>query len=115
MEADFVAAFAANELPDGDLEVLGLEVPEGDVYGADRAGEDGAAEGGDAVEVLPMVLGAEGVLADEVAAEGLDYLVHRVGVTPAGGLAVADEAVLGGDADELRAAHEERLDFGDLE
>ena len=51
--------------------------------------DDCAAEGRHAVEVLPVVFDAEGVLADEVVFENLDDALHGRGIAPAGGLAYA--------------------------
>src|SRR5438105_4988352 len=61
-----LAGLAAEEVVDGGVEGLALDVPEGDVDGGDGGHGDGAASPiGSAVEVLPDVFGLEGVAAYE--------------------------------------------------
>ena len=72
VDASFVAHFAAEKLVGGHAEVLAGDVPEGDIDGAERAHDGGAAEVAPTVEVLPVVLDAQGILTDQVALEGLD-------------------------------------------
>ena len=61
-----LAGLAAEEVVDGGVEGLALDVPEGDVDGGDGGHGDGAAPPvGSAIEVLPDVFGLEGVAADE--------------------------------------------------
>ena len=54
--------------------MLAGDIPEGDVDRAQRAHDGRAAEVGPAVEVLPVVLDPQRVLADQVALEGLHGL-----------------------------------------
>ena len=72
VDAGFVAHFSAEKLVGGHAEVLAGDIPEGDVDGAERAHDGGAAEVAPAVEVLPVVLDAQGILADQIALEGFD-------------------------------------------
>src|SRR5918912_58473 len=81
----------AEELVDGGAEVLAGDVPEGDVDGAEGAHDGGAAEVGGAVEVLPVVLDAERVLADQVAAEFAHDGCGRLEEPPGAGLAEPDQ------------------------
>ena len=104
MEPDFVARVAAEEVPDGGLVSLSFYVPQGDIDGADGAGQSGASEGSHAVHVLPVVLDARGVLADEVFAALLGDGVGGLHVGPAGRLPDAVSAVVGSDADDVMAA-----------
>src|SRR5207249_3088168 len=61
-----LTGLAAEEVVDGDVEGLALDVPEGDVDGGDGGHGDGAAPPvGSAIEILPDVFGLEGVSADE--------------------------------------------------
>ena len=72
VDTRFVAHLAAEKLVGRDTEMFAGDVPEGDVDRAERAHDGGAAEVAPAVEVLPVVLDAERVLADQVAFEGVD-------------------------------------------
>src|SRR5207302_11478610 len=87
VQAHLVAAAAAEQLPDRRLQPLALEVPERDVDRADRAADDVPAERGHPVEVLPVVLDAHRVLADEVWREALHDLIDRLRVAPGRALA----------------------------
>ncbi len=61
-----LAGLAAEEVVDGSVEGLALDVPEGDVDGGDGGHGDGAAPPvGSAIEVLPDVFGLEGIAADD--------------------------------------------------
>ena len=91
--------------------MFAFDVPQRDVDGGDGAHDGGASEGGHAVEVLPVVFDAQGVLADEVVFEDVDDGLDGGGVAPAGGLAEAGEAGVGGDADYVTVADEEGFDF----
>ena len=71
VDAGFVAHFSAEKLIGWHAEMLAGDVPEGDVDGAERAHYGGAAKVAPAVEVLPVVFDAKGVLADQIAFESL--------------------------------------------
>ena len=61
-----LAGLAAEQVVDGRVEGLALDVPEGDVDGGDGGHGDGAATPvGSAIEILPDVFGLEGIAADE--------------------------------------------------
>ena len=109
----------AEELVHRHAEGLGLHVPQRELDPRDRLGGDAAgALPRHAVEVPVDPLDRAGVLADQ---DGLE-VPHRahdaVRIAPVGALAVAGEAGVGPDGDELPGApprvDDERLDAGDL-
>ena len=94
VDADFVAEFAAEHLPDGDAPGLAGEVPAGDFEGADAAGLSGVAA--ELLESAEDFFDIAGVFAEDAAFE-------HGGVGSAGGVAdfaVADESLVGVDFDE---------------
>ena len=73
VKANAVAAGAAEELIDRHAERLALDVPEGDLDGANGAGQHRAAPPARAaIHRLPQAFDAGGVLADQVARQRLD-------------------------------------------
>ena len=114
VQANFVADVAAQQLPHRHLEVLALDVPEGDIHGRDGSHDGRTPEGSHAVEVLPVVFDAEGILADEVFFEDIDDALHGGGIAPAGGLTDAGQARVRGDADDVAVADEEGFDLFDF-
>ena len=101
VDEDAFAAPAAEEVVDGGVERLALDVPESDVDGGDGGHGDGAsAPVGSAVEVLPDVLGLEGVTADD-AGEDVVLEVGGDGELAAveGGVAEAIDPFVGVDAE----------------
>lgn len=111
VQANFVAAVATEEFPDRDLEVFAFDVVQGDVHCADGTAERGAAKGGHAVEVLPVVFYAHGVLSDEVFFEDFGDGLDGFGIAPAGGSANAGDAGVGGEADDIAVAEQEVFDL----
>ncbi len=75
VQADLIAALAAQQLPDRRLEALAFEVPQGDVHRADRAADDVAAKRRQAIQVLPVVFDPHRILADEILGKRLHHLV----------------------------------------
>ena len=61
-----------------------------------------------------MVLDCSRVFADEVFAERPDVFGGCAGVLPVAGFTVADDVLIGVDADEEVAVGEDRFDLGDL-
>ena len=116
---DLVAGGAAEELVDGDVQGLALDVPQCQVDGADGGhGHRPAAPVGAAVEVLPGVFDpvrvpaqqCRGEVVAEVAGDGEFAAVE-------GGVAPADDAIVGGDlqGDEVAAgAGDEDVDVDDF-
>ena len=116
MQADFVPAVAAEQLPDGHLKVLGFDVVEGNVDGADRAAKHCAAKGRHAVEVLPVVFDTHRVLSDEVFFENGDHALDRFGIAPTSRGADAGNAAVCGETHDIAVAEEEvfeSVDFHD--
>ena len=99
VQPDPVPAVPTEQFPDRNPEVLALDVPQGDVDGADGPGQGASPEGRHAVEILPVMLDAERVLPDQVVFEPLHDLVHGFGITPAGRLSHPGKAAVGPDAD----------------
>src|SRR5262245_47079279 len=114
MQSHPIAILATQQLPDGSLQKLPLDIPQRDVDGADRTAQYGAAEWSHAVEVLPMPLDLARIFSDQILTKRLYYCVDGRWVGPARGLPEPDEPVLGGDADKVCAAEHERLDLGEL-
>jgi hypothetical protein len=116
VDPDPVAGGAAEQLVDGCVEVLAGDVPQRLVHAGERGHEDRAApEEGRAVDVLPVVLDAERVLADQVVADLGDRGHPRAGLALERGLAPPHQPVVGRDLDEPRpGAGVELLDFRDL-
>ena len=77
-----VAGLAAEQLVDRHAEVLARDVPERDVDGAERAHDRRAAEVARAVQVLPVVLDPQRVLADQVVRELVDDRFGRLQDSP---------------------------------
>ena len=102
VEAHLLAHGAAEQLPHGHAQVLALDVPEGLVDATDRGHLHGpAAEELLAIEDLPEVLDAMGVLPHDQRREVLDGAEHPAGLDLEAGLTPADEAGLVGlDAHE---------------
>ena len=109
-----VPGLAAHELVHGHAEVLSGDVPEGDVEGADRAHDGGAAKVAEPVHVLPVVLDAQRVLADQVASELVDGRLRRLEEAPRARLADARQPCVGVDLREQVPVDRYRLDGGDL-
>ena len=114
VDAAAVAHVSAEELVDGYFEVLAGNVPEGDVDGAERAHDRGAAEMAPAVHVLPVVLDPHRVLAHQVAAHFFDGGGGGFQEAPGAGLAQAHQAVVGMHLHQQVLVQEQRFDFGDL-
>jgi len=114
VDAGLVARGAAEELVGRDAEVLARDVPEGDVERGERAHDRRAPEVGPAVEVLPVVLDPQRILAEQVALEGLHRLRGRFQEAPRARLAEPDDPRVGMDLHEQVAVHEKRLDGRDL-
>ena len=95
---------AAQELPDGHLEVLGLEIPQRLVHRADGPGDGHAPEAEGAVGAVPVVLHVEGLRTHEGSADRPDDLGHSGRPAEEGRLSDARGAVLGRDADVAEAA-----------
>ena len=66
VQPDPVTILAAEEVPDRRLQVLALDVPEGDVDSADRAAQHRPAERSHAIQVLPVALDLARILAEQV-------------------------------------------------
>ena len=84
-----VARLAAEQLVHRHAEVLAGDVPQGDVDGAQRAHDGRATKVRRAVQVLPVVLDAQWVLADQVVRPLGDDLLGGLEVAPGAGLAQA--------------------------
>ena len=112
--ADPLARLAAEQRVDGLAAVLAGDVPERDVDRAERAADGRAHEMGVPVEVLPVVLDPEGVLADQVAGPDVDDPLGRLRVAPDARLADADDPAVGRDPHEVPAAGQNALDGLDL-
>ena len=112
VDAQPVAHVAAQQRVDGHAIVLARDVPERLVDARERRHQHvAAAEKGGAVDVLPVVLDAQRVLADQVLGELLHGSPGALGLALQRGLAPADDAVVGGDLDQAHAkAREELLD-----
>ena len=82
VQADFVAAVAAEQFPDGHLKVFAFDVVEGNVDGTDRAAKRCAAKGRHAVEVLPMVFDTQRILSGEVFFEDGNHALDSFGIAP---------------------------------
>jgi hypothetical protein len=106
VDEDGIAAASAEEVVDGGVESLALDVPEGHVDSGDGGHGDGtAAPVGSAIEVLPDVFGLEGVavkdagddVVGEIAGDGEFAAVE-------GGVAQAVEAFVGFDFERNEVA-----------
>jgi hypothetical protein len=111
-----VADRAAQQLVDRHAEVLAGDVPERLVEARERAHQHrAAAEEGRAVDMLPVVLDAQRVFADQIVGEFLDGGDGALGLAFQGGLAPADQAGVSGDFHQPGAqAREELLDANDV-
>ena len=114
VQANFVTAVAAEEFPDRDLKVFAFDVVQGDVHCADCAAKCGATKGGHAVEVLPVVFYAHGVLSDEVFFEDSGDGLDGFGIAPAGRGSDAGDAGVGCEADDVAVAEQEVFDLVDF-
>ena len=114
VDAAAVAHAAAQQLVDGNLEVLAGDVPERDVNGAERAHHRRAAEVAPAVHVLPVVFDPQRVLAHQVAAHLLDGGGGRFQETPGAGFTQAHQPVVRMHLHQQVLIQEHRFDFGDL-
>ena len=118
VDGDAVAAASAEQVVDGLAAVLAGDVPEGDVDGADGA-RFGAAvaeyvDGGE--HGVPVALDVEGAASQQ---QGSEIVVDEGadGARRVGGLAEADQAVVGVDAEPERvgvAPEPDRLQAGDF-
>lgn len=104
VDARLGAAGSAEELVDGDVEGLALDVPEGNVDEGDGGVDGQALEGAEAVYHVPMVLNVEGSLALEVLGKPLDARSGGLDVAPDACLAVSHDACLRDDAAEHELA-----------
>ena len=116
---DLLAGGSPQQLPDGRVQVLSQDVPEGDVDGGSDGGNDGSAFVVlSPVQLLVDVLDAAGILADQKPAHVLDGSGH--GQLAGGGAALADavDAPVGLDFDHQQVfaldTHEKGLDVGNL-
>ena len=98
--AHLVAALAAQQLINRHAQGLALDIPEGDVDGGQSAHEDGAAKVHAAVEIIPVVLNAEGILADEIALHLFQHAHAAVQIAPGADFAGAVDAGIGVDLDK---------------
>ena len=99
VDADLAADGSAEQLPDRDAEAFALQVPEGAVDGGDGAVDDGtAAPAG--VEVAPDEFDRRGVAAEQVGRELLDDGGDGAAAIGSGAFAPAEQAFVGGNADE---------------
>src|SRR5204863_3369607 len=96
--ADLLAGLAAEQRVDRLAAVLAGDVPERDVDRPERAADRRAHEMAVAVEVLPVVLDPERVLADQVAGPDVDDPLGGLRVAPDAGLPHADDPAVGRDA-----------------
>ena len=69
-----VPAFAAQKLVDRHPVEFARNVPQRDVDGAQRPHHSGSPEMEAAVHILPVMLDAQRVLADQILPEGIDHL-----------------------------------------
>ncbi len=100
---DVLPAGAAQQLVDGHAQLLAQNVPERDVDGADGPGQHAAAlVVVAAIALLPDVLDAHGVHADQEAAEMLDRLGLGQLARRAAAFAQAVDALVGLDLDHER-------------
>ena len=96
----FVPAFSAEKLVDRHAQGLALDVPKGDIDGGECAHDHGTPEIHAAVQIIPVMFDAKGVLADEIVREAPENALHAVKEAPGPGLADAVNALVGGDFDE---------------
>ena len=104
MEADLIAGVAAEEIPDRCVEAFAFDVPQCNVDGADCAGQRGAAEGSHSVHVLPVMLDARRIFADEVVATLLGDSIGGFHVCPARRLSDAVGTVFGPNSYDVVSA-----------
>jgi hypothetical protein len=114
VDARLGARRPAQQLVDRHVERLALDVPQGDVDRRDGGVLGQAGEVAEAVHHVPVMLDGEGVLALQVLGEAADAGAGGLDVAPGARLAVADDALVGGDADEHELPHVQGLDFADL-
>src|SRR4029453_14634578 len=116
---DFVPGGSAEQLVDGHVQGLALDVPQGQVDRSDGCHGDGAAAPvGTTVEVLPVVFDPVGVPSEQCGREVVAEVAgHGEFAAVQGGVAPADDAVIGGDfeGDEVAAgAGDEDVDVDDF-
>ncbi len=99
---------------DGHAEMFARNVPQGDVYCAQRAHDRGTAEMAPAIQVLPVVLDAQRILTDQVALECLDGRRRGFEEGPCAGLTHPRDAGVGRHLDEEVAVDKTITDGGDL-
>ena len=92
------------QLPNRNLEMLSLEIPERLVERTDRAGDRHAAEAERSVQREPVMLEVEGIAATEIGLERPHDLGDRRRPAEVGRLAHPGRAVRGGDAHVAGAA-----------
>ena len=114
VDTQAVARLAAQQLIDRYPEVLAGDVPEGDVDGAEGAHDGRAAKVARAVEVLPVMLDPQRVLADQVGRELVDDGLARLEVAPGARFAQSHDALIGLDLDEQVTVDRNRLDPNDF-
>ena len=113
IDARAVAHLSAEQLVDRRLEMLAGDVPQGDVDGADGCHDRRAAEGAPAVEILPVMLDPQRVLAHQVAGELLDGGLRGFQKAPGAGLAQAREPGVRLDLDQQVLVEPDGLDAAD--
>ena len=114
-----LAGGAAEEGVDGHAEGFALDVPEGELDAGDGFGGDAAGRlAGEAVHVPVAGLDGERVAAEQDRLHVLDGSDDAVGVASVGHFAVAGDALVGADGDELpgppAGVDDEGFDFADL-
>src|SRR5207302_4075976 len=114
VDACLVARFAAEQRVDGHAEVLAGDVPQGDVDSAQRAHDRRAAEVRGSVQVLPVVLDTQRILADQVVREFGNDLLGGLQEPPGAGFAQPDEAGVGVHFNKQVAVDRPGFDAGDL-
>ena len=98
MQADFIAAVSAEQLPNRHAEMFALDIPQRDVHCTDSTAQRSATERPHAVEILPVVFNPQRVLAEEIFLKGIDDFFNRFGVAPARSLAYTADAGIRVDA-----------------
>ena len=115
IDEDLFAGLAAEEAVGGYSERLAGQIPERDIDAGQRRLQDrpptpeGAAE-----EILPEVLDAGGILANEQRTEVVEGVDYRHRTTGERGFAEAVKSVFGGDFDEDELVDGEHIDGGDF-
>ena len=94
--------------------MLPCNIPQRNVDSRQRAHDGGAAKMGPAIEILPVVLDAKRILADEVTLEGVHRLTGGFKVAPGTGFTQTLDAGVGLHFDEEKTVHRADADVGDL-